>query len=704
MASRIASRYLTSILRTPKTISPSGLRPYPSLPRTLQPKPIGRRWAHTIPKPPPPPPPSNQDTSATDSPPDATKPNQKKLQPHYQMIFTCVPCGHRSEHVVSKQGYHHGSVLISCPTCRARHVISDNLNIFGDRKITVEDLLREKGELVKRGTLGEDGDIEFWQDTTTSDHATKQQQQQEGDAASLREAEAVTEKDEARRLRETRDPSSQATYPTPSTSGLSGGDVGTRPSVHGVAPQQGPTPSTRRTYHAAFFHLPETLAGKPGVAQVAKKSAILSPEYRGGYSPSPPAPPRPTPSPSAVSLAGKPKRGQVVKKSAISGPEYLGGYSRAPRVPRPPIPYPNAMYLAGKPEKGQVVKKSAISRPEYRGGYSRSPPAPQRPIPYPTPISPLETKDSGVDQLRAALQQDSKHSPDKHANVWGPASELPIASSDTDAAIESSDTDAAIEYQPPVAELQLAQQISKMTKPQKEKLVEQVGTKAQKLAKSISDIQALLNKNKSVVEPDERKDIVNYIKGLRKEKLALRRQRRMAQGTYKGENVLLKKRRNSRQRFTKIPIIPYVKEGDQSSLHDEVDDIIYSQKAPESSLHDAEHDMLDSEQAPKFHWQRGVGMTYTLEGRLWRNIIPGAKSKDKRVVPVKERRGKLEGRQQRAIKEVVKRRIQDKDNVSPDITAHPPVRFLEWGGVAPARVKNHAAARKERPADGSRAR
>jgi protein import protein ZIM17 len=36
------------------------------------------------------------------------------------------------------------------------------LNIFGDRKITVEDLMREKGQLVKRGSLGEDGDIEFW--------------------------------------------------------------------------------------------------------------------------------------------------------------------------------------------------------------------------------------------------------------------------------------------------------------------------------------------------------------------------------------------------------------------------------------------------------------------------------------------------------------------------------------------------------------
>ncbi|KAK3947740.1 DNL zinc finger-domain-containing protein [Pseudoneurospora amorphoporcata] len=84
--------------------------------------------------------------------------------PQYELTFTCIPCDHRSKHKVSKQGYHYGSVLISCPNCRNRHVISDHLKIFGDRKITVEDLLKEKGMLVKKGTLGEDGDVEFWED------------------------------------------------------------------------------------------------------------------------------------------------------------------------------------------------------------------------------------------------------------------------------------------------------------------------------------------------------------------------------------------------------------------------------------------------------------------------------------------------------------------------------------------------------------
>jgi protein import protein ZIM17 len=43
-------------------------------------------------------------------------------------------------------------------------VISDHLNIFGDKHMTIEDLMRERGQLVKKGTLSEDGDLEFWED------------------------------------------------------------------------------------------------------------------------------------------------------------------------------------------------------------------------------------------------------------------------------------------------------------------------------------------------------------------------------------------------------------------------------------------------------------------------------------------------------------------------------------------------------------
>ena len=49
--------------------------------------------------------------------------------PAYELTFTCKPCKHRSTHTVSKQGYHKGTVLITCPECSNRHVISDHLKV-----------------------------------------------------------------------------------------------------------------------------------------------------------------------------------------------------------------------------------------------------------------------------------------------------------------------------------------------------------------------------------------------------------------------------------------------------------------------------------------------------------------------------------------------------------------------------------------------
>lgn len=142
-------------------------------------QPLSIRAAHSIPRPPPrkPSPQAQAELDAKES--LSQEPTGEGERPelkaaYYQLSFTCVPCGFRSHHNVSKQGYHKGSTLITCPSCRNRHVISDHLNIFGDKKMTVEDLMREKGQLVKRGSLGEDGDIEFWPEE-------KYEQQEDGE-------------------------------------------------------------------------------------------------------------------------------------------------------------------------------------------------------------------------------------------------------------------------------------------------------------------------------------------------------------------------------------------------------------------------------------------------------------------------------------------------------------------------------------------
>lgn len=104
--------------------------------------------------------------------------------PSYALTFTCKPCNTRSSHYVSKQGYHNGSVLISCPNpdCKSRHIMSDHLRIFTEEGGDLEEILKRHSaeaekQGVKKGTLntyksveGREGetpqDVEFWEDGT----------------------------------------------------------------------------------------------------------------------------------------------------------------------------------------------------------------------------------------------------------------------------------------------------------------------------------------------------------------------------------------------------------------------------------------------------------------------------------------------------------------------------------------------------------
>ncbi|KAJ5635697.1 uncharacterized protein N7484_009010 [Penicillium longicatenatum] len=99
----------------------------------------------------------------------------------YRITFTCKPCGERSAHRMSKQGYHRGTVLIQCPTCKNRHVMSDHLGIFYDEKTTLESILQEKGESIKHGKM--DGNLEFWDDGTTLKSNGNKDESKKGDDA-----------------------------------------------------------------------------------------------------------------------------------------------------------------------------------------------------------------------------------------------------------------------------------------------------------------------------------------------------------------------------------------------------------------------------------------------------------------------------------------------------------------------------------------
>jgi hypothetical protein len=85
---------------------------------------------------------------------------EEKVDPKHQMLigFTCKVCEERSHHVMSKLAYTKGVVLIECPGCENRHLIADNLGWFRDGRTTVEDLVKEKGEGIRKVVVGEDGE------------------------------------------------------------------------------------------------------------------------------------------------------------------------------------------------------------------------------------------------------------------------------------------------------------------------------------------------------------------------------------------------------------------------------------------------------------------------------------------------------------------------------------------------------------------
>ncbi|KAI9497771.1 DNL zinc finger-domain-containing protein, partial [Zychaea mexicana] len=79
--------------------------------------------------------------------------------PKHQLLigFTCEVCKERSHHVMSKVAYTKGVVLIECPGCKNRHLIADNLGWFRDQTTTVEDLVKEKGEGIRKVIVDKDG-------------------------------------------------------------------------------------------------------------------------------------------------------------------------------------------------------------------------------------------------------------------------------------------------------------------------------------------------------------------------------------------------------------------------------------------------------------------------------------------------------------------------------------------------------------------
>ncbi|KAL7422767.1 hypothetical protein Q5752_002061 [Cryptotrichosporon argae] len=124
---------------------------------------VGRRWNSSA---------AAEDEGRFLAPPEEGSKGQVlgQIEPRLSMTFTCTAddCNHRSTHEFARRSYERGIVIVQCPSCKNRHLIADHLGWFkestedGSLK-TVEDLVRAKGEAVRRGRVGMDGDIEYFE-------------------------------------------------------------------------------------------------------------------------------------------------------------------------------------------------------------------------------------------------------------------------------------------------------------------------------------------------------------------------------------------------------------------------------------------------------------------------------------------------------------------------------------------------------------
>ncbi|KAI0272418.1 DNL zinc finger-domain-containing protein [Gloeopeniophorella convolvens] len=105
---------------------------------------------------------------ASDS--DSPSPLSTVDEPRLSLTFTCTvtDCNTRSTHQFTKRAYEKGIYTLNATSpdiALARHLIADNLGWFKEsteegKLRNVEDLLRARGETVRRGRLNPDGSIE----------------------------------------------------------------------------------------------------------------------------------------------------------------------------------------------------------------------------------------------------------------------------------------------------------------------------------------------------------------------------------------------------------------------------------------------------------------------------------------------------------------------------------------------------------------
>ena len=60
--------------------------------------------------------------------PESPQQKPKSKTDRFELQFTCNMCDSRNSHSISRHAYTKGTVIVTCPSCNATHLVADNLN------------------------------------------------------------------------------------------------------------------------------------------------------------------------------------------------------------------------------------------------------------------------------------------------------------------------------------------------------------------------------------------------------------------------------------------------------------------------------------------------------------------------------------------------------------------------------------------------
>lgn len=90
------------------------------------------------------------------------------------IAFTCTAgdCGHRQSHTFTKRAYTKGIVIVTCESCKNRHLIADHLGWFENltdegKHVTIEKLAAAQGQTVQRIDTGGVLELSVSEDSNT---------------------------------------------------------------------------------------------------------------------------------------------------------------------------------------------------------------------------------------------------------------------------------------------------------------------------------------------------------------------------------------------------------------------------------------------------------------------------------------------------------------------------------------------------------